>query len=511
MPPRAGRVRRREPAREVHRRGEQRVDELPAERRRVDRGAPHHRGAAGRRAGGDRDRLPARGRVERRGRGPDRRGPRGAQRSDRGEPRRHLPRRLAVRRARPVGVGRCRAADRQHHGRRRRRDDPRPGRRHPRARQRPRRRARGQGHRPGRLRGRRDQGLREHQRDAAGLGAAARRLPAGVDLPQPDLPLDTAVRGRLRGGRDALDRLRVDGDRRNGQRAVVRDPLDPGARRRHGLRAAAGLALPRGAAQARGQARGDGARAAHRRPRDRRVRRDGDLRAAVPHDRRGGGHGGARPDRRARHRGRDGHDAHAAARAARDLRPARVLAPADGALGQRHPALRRRGRRRDARPLAPRRRTGRAQSAEDLDGHRRVARRLRAGRAHDRHRVDRGRRLSRRGRVDRGPGAPFQVVPCGRERRDRGDRAARRRHAGGHARARGRRRRGAGPADRRVRTPGHAGQRRARAGALLDRGVRPDPGHPDRRQGGRRARGAGRGAVGDPVRRPPGGRRATRA
>ena len=36
-------------------------------------------------------------------------------------------------------------------------------------------------------------------------------------------------------------------------------------------------------------------------------------------------------------------------------------------------------------------------------------------------------------------------------------------------------------------------------------GVRPDPGCPRRRQGGRRARGAGRRAVGDPVRRAPGG------
>ena len=110
-------------------------------------------------------------------------------------------------------------------------------------------------------------------------------LPAGPDLPEPDLPLDPAVRGRVRRGRDALDRLRADRDRRHGQRPVVVDPLDPRARRGHGLRAAAGLALPGGAAQARGQARGDGARAAHRRPGDRRVRRDGDLRAAVPDDR----------------------------------------------------------------------------------------------------------------------------------------------------------------------------------------------------------------------------------
>ena len=163
----AARVGRREPAGQVHGRGEQRVDELPARRRRVHRGARDLRGAAGRGAGADRDRLPARGRAVGRGPCADRRRPRGAQPGDRGEQGRHLPRRLAVRGTAPVRVRRRRAADRQRDGRRRRRHDPRSCRRHPRARQRPGWRARGQGHRSGRLRGRRDQGLREHQRHAA--------------------------------------------------------------------------------------------------------------------------------------------------------------------------------------------------------------------------------------------------------------------------------------------------------------------------------------------------------
>ena len=55
---------RRQPPRQVRRRGEQRVDLLPAERRRVDQGARGHGGAAGRRAGGARRRLPPRGRAD---------------------------------------------------------------------------------------------------------------------------------------------------------------------------------------------------------------------------------------------------------------------------------------------------------------------------------------------------------------------------------------------------------------------------------------------------------------
>ena len=204
------RLLRGEPAREVLRRREQRVDLVPAGRRGVDEGPGHHRGAAGRRAGADRDHLPARGRAHRGRSAADPGGPDRAQRRDRGEQGRHLPRGDAVRGAGAVRVGRRGAADREHHRQRRGRDDPRPGRRHPRPRERPRRRARGQGHRRRRLRGRRDQGLREHQRHAARRRAPARRRAADPHLPQPDLPLDPAVRRRLRRGHDALDRLRAD-------------------------------------------------------------------------------------------------------------------------------------------------------------------------------------------------------------------------------------------------------------------------------------------------------------
>src|SRR3712207_8866382 len=56
-------------------------------------------------------------------------------------------------------------------------------------------------------------------------------------------------------------------------------------------------------------------------------------------------------------------DAHAPAGAAGDLRPARVLATGDLRLGQRRAALRRRGRRRDARLLAPDRKSTRLNSS----------------------------------------------------------------------------------------------------------------------------------------------------
>ncbi len=100
---------------------------------------------------------------------------------------------------------------------------------------------------------------------------------------------------------------------------------------------------------------------------------------------------------------------------------------------QRHPALRRRGRRRDPRRLAPRRRPRGPRPAADLDRHRHAAGRRRARAAHDRHRTDAGRRVSRRGRVARRPGDPEQVVPGRRERGDRGDRAAGRRRGSRHA------------------------------------------------------------------------------
>ena len=67
----------------------------------------------------------------------------------------------------------------------------------------------------------------------------------------------------------------ADRARRDRQRPVLVDHVDPRHRRGHGLRAAARRPLPRGAAPPRGQARGDGARAAPRRPGDHRLRPDG--------------------------------------------------------------------------------------------------------------------------------------------------------------------------------------------------------------------------------------------
>ena len=89
-------------------------------------------------------------------------------------------------------------------------------------------------------------------------------------------------------------RLRADRARRHRQRPVLVDPLRARARRGDRLRAAAGVALPRGAAPARGQARGARAGAAHRRAGDRRLRHDGDRRAAGAVARRGQRHRGPR-------------------------------------------------------------------------------------------------------------------------------------------------------------------------------------------------------------------------
>ncbi len=70
--------------------------------------------------------------------------------------------------------------------------------------------------------------------------------------------------------------------RPHGQRPESGDPDDPGDRRRHGLRAAADRALSRGAAPARGPARGDGLRAAPGHAGDHRQCRHGRGRHALP-------------------------------------------------------------------------------------------------------------------------------------------------------------------------------------------------------------------------------------
>ena len=169
--------------------------------------------------------------------------------------------------ARARGAGRRPVSGHDQRRHRRVRDDPGPDRQGARVRQRPGRRSRGQGDRRGGLLSRRDQGLRGHQRDAAAGRGAARLRAADPDLPQPVLLLDPAAVRRLRRDRQPRRRLFPDGGGRDGQRAVVVDPVGARPRRGDRLRAAARVALPRGAAHARGQARGAGAGAAHRRAR----------------------------------------------------------------------------------------------------------------------------------------------------------------------------------------------------------------------------------------------------
>ena len=89
-----------------------------------------------------------------------------------------------------------------------------------------------------------------------------------------------------------------------------------------------GRPLPRGAAPARGPARGDGGRAAPGRPGDHGQRRHRRRRHALPAGRRDQLHRGPRPGGRDRHRRRPARHDHAAAGAAGDLRPLDLLAAA---------------------------------------------------------------------------------------------------------------------------------------------------------------------------------------
>ena len=111
-----------------------------------------------------------------------------------------------------------------------------------------------------------------------------------------------------------------------------------------------GLAISRGAAPPRGQARRDPRRPAPHLPGDPRLRRNRDGGAVDPVSGRGQRHRRTRPDRRDGDRPGDGLDAHHAAGA-----PDRVRAPGVLAL---HPALRQPGSRRDPRRLAAGRRVG---------------------------------------------------------------------------------------------------------------------------------------------------------
>ena len=233
--------------------------------------------------------------------------------------------------------------------------DPRQGRR-------PRGRARRQGHGRRRLQPRRDQDLRQHQRQPAAGGGGDRADPAGHHLPLADLLGDPVLLGAAGGG--GLARLRLPAGRggRDDQRAVRRHPARAGVRRRHRLRAAARVPLPRGAAAPRGQARGDADRADERGPGDPGLGADRDRGVADAEHRRGQRHGRARAGRGDGRRPGDDLDADDPAGAAGDLRAARLLVAVPG----HDPALRPGGRRRDERVLAPgrrpRRHAGRASS-----------------------------------------------------------------------------------------------------------------------------------------------------
>ncbi len=140
--------------------------------------------------------------------------------------------------------------DRLPEGRRPGRQDPRPDRRLARQGVRPGRRSRGEDHGRRRLRGRRHQGLRGHQRHAAAGRADAGDRPADPDLPLADLPVHPAGGGHVRGDPVPLDRLRHLRAGRDDQRAVELDHVDPRARRGHGLRAPGRGEIQGGAAPA---------------------------------------------------------------------------------------------------------------------------------------------------------------------------------------------------------------------------------------------------------------------
>ena len=188
-----------------------------------------------------------------------------------------------------------------------------------------------------------------------GAGAGA----ADHHLPQPDLLDDPVLLGADRRGDHARARLPARRRGRDRHRPVRRHPAGARVRRRDRLRAADGLALPRGAAPARGQARRHPRDPAPDEPRNPRLGRDGDGGAADAVAGRGQRDLGPRADRRAGHRDGDDLDADHPPRPADGLRAQGLLAL--------HPARRQRGHRRDPRRLAADRRVG-GPRARDASG-----------------------------------------------------------------------------------------------------------------------------------------------
>ena len=252
-------IARRQPAGQVRRRREERVDLVPARRRRVDEGADEITSSfqggepapvviVYRREGGLTARRP----------GADRERPPGAQRGSTPDVLAAAVRRAAV----LVRATARRAADRAGTDHRRRRGRRRSSTRSTTIRERvsdPRRRA-ARSRSPGRPASppTRSRSSRASTARCCSPPAAARLRPADPHLPQPDLlvwiPLFAVVFAESSRARVGYGLTEAGRDR---QRPVVVDPLRPRPRRGHRLRAAARRPLPRGAAPPRGQARGD--------------------------------------------------------------------------------------------------------------------------------------------------------------------------------------------------------------------------------------------------------------
>ncbi len=139
------------------------------------------------------------------------------------------------------------------------------------------------GHGSGGARGRLVCGVLGDRRQAALLGHDGRDHHPAADLPQPrSLAHPGGLRGHgalRRAGRHLLPRQ---GRHPHRQRAELGDPHGHRVRRRHRLRPAARRPVPRGAAPARGPARGDGVRPPPRRPGHLRLRCDRHRRHALP-------------------------------------------------------------------------------------------------------------------------------------------------------------------------------------------------------------------------------------
>ena len=356
------------PARlEARRRDPGRHRLVPARERRVDRGRQPARRPV-RRSGDEPgpDRLPARRRADRGGQAEDRRRRAGARGAARRRAAADRAAGDAVRAQRAEGARLRRRLARLHGAHRadRLRERRRLGRCDPRDHGLGSRRDEDPAHRRHRLQHRRLRGLLRHRHEAAvrdrapGLGPARRDLPLGAG------GADAADRRLPRLHRRQRVHLPAGEERRDGLLELDLDPDRAHVRRRHRLLPAAGLAIARGAAHDRGQARGDGARPAQIGARDPRQRPDRDPGDAGPGAGRLAEHGDARSGRGNRRRQRDGRRAHPAAGTADDLRaPGLLAAKRDGRLRPRargHPA---------ARPLAAVRRSRPAEARTGAGGH----------------------------------------------------------------------------------------------------------------------------------------------